>query len=363
MKKKLLIFMFVFIVIVISKYVFSDYSIQYNINKHTIEEIYKDGRIYFEIDNKYNFDIYTKRKLNKILLNSIESIAGENFVCVYPKSKSIETYPLCIMDNVQVDYNLINSDLLEKYKEKNIEIEKGESNFIYYNNLNESTYVALWNYKGYIVMNGNSYKNIEIFNTDRYDNSLSYMKDNIIYMPDYDEEHEFSKLITLDLVSRKRNVIYIDYKIDYDSYIVGSIKNNLYIFDNKHSVLYEINVKKDKTNIKASNEIGYYKYDNGKFVTCSKSEYKVDKIKFDSNESIYRYKYNNSLFKTYSDNKNIKTKIHEKNISIVGEYRNKLYYVDEDFLYKYTPKEGSQKVLYFFELNFNKSNTIFVYNK
>ena len=363
MKKKLLIFMLVFIVIILCKYYFSSYDIQYNIKNHSIKEIYKNDRIYFEIDKKYNFDIYMNRKLNKILISSIDNIVGEDFNCIYPKSKYIDTYPLCIKDNIQTDYNLINSELLEKYKEISVDIEKGESNYIYYNNLGGSTYVALWNYKGYIIMSGKSYKNVEMFNNDRYDNSLSYMKDNIIYMPDYDEEHEFSRLITLDLVTRKRNVVYLDYKIDYDSYVVGSIKDDLYIFDNKHSVLYEINVKKEKTKIKASNEIGYFKYEKGKFVTCSKSEYKVDKITFDKSESNYKYKYNNYLYKIYSDNNNIKTKIHDKNVSITDEYKNELYFVDEDFLYRYTPKHGSEKVLYFFELNFNKSNTIFVYNK
>ena len=355
--------MFIFIVIIVVKYYFSSYDIQYNINKHTIKEVYKNDRIYFEIDNKYNFDVYMNRKIKKILISSIDSIVGEDFSCIYPKSKYIDTYPLCIKDNTQIDYNLIDSELLVRYKEESVDVEKGESNFIYYNNLNNATYIALWNYKGYIIMNGSSYKNVEMFKNDRYDNSLSYMKDNTIYMPDYDEEHEFSKLITLDLVTRKRNVIYLDYKIDYDSYIVGSIKNNLYIFDNKYSILYEINIKKEKINIKASNEIGYYKYVNGKFITCSKSEYKVDKIKFDTHESNYNYKYDNHLYKTYLDNRNIKTKIHDKNVSIVGEYRNELYYIDEDYLYRYTPKSGSEKVLYFFELNFNKSNTIFVYNK
>lgn len=363
MKKRLLIFMLIFSTLIISKYFLSSYSLEYKINNHDVKEIYKNDRIYFEIDNKYNFDVYMKRKLRKKLITSIDDIEGEGFFCIYPFVKEVNTYPLCIKDNNQIDYHMIDGELLDKYKEEKVEIDKGASNFNYYNSLDNSTYVALWNYKGYTVMNGNLYKNIEIFEKDRYDNSLSYIIGSIIYMPDYDEEHEFDRLITLDMTNNKRNVIDLDYTIDYDSYVVGNIKNNIYVFDNKHSILYEINIKKKKTTIKSSNEIGYVKYVDGEFITCSKSEYKVDRIKYNSNESIYKYYFDGYLYKSINDNKNIKTVIHSKDVSMIKEHENKLYYIDEDYLYRYDPYSDYEKIFYFFELNFNKNNTIFIYNK
>ncbi len=363
MKKYLLIFICLFSIVILSKYFLSNYDLEYKVNNHNVKTVYKEGRIYFEIDSKYNFDVYMNRKFNRTVINKITAIDGEDFKCIYPVINGVDTYPLCIKDGVDIDYHLIDSELLSQYKKEIVNIEKPNNKFYYYNNLDYNTYVAVWNYKGYTVMNGSTYKNIEIFNSDRYDNSLSYIKNNIIYMPDYDMEHEFNRLITLDITNNKRNIIDLEYTIDYDSYVVGSIKNNLYIFDNKHSVLYEINIKSKKTIIKSNNETGYVKYINGEFISCSKSEYKVDRITFDSPSSLYNYNFNSALYKTISDNNNIKTIISNDNVSIVKEYNNRIYYVLDDYLYEYEPYNGSNKIMYFFELNFNKDNTIFIYNK
>lgn len=363
MKKYLLIFICLFSIVILSKYFLSNYDLEYKVNNHNVKTLYKEGRIYFEIDSKYNFDVYMNRKLGKTVIDKIIDINGDDFKCIYPTVKDVLTYPLCNKDDINIDYHLIDSELLNQYKKEIINIEKPDNKFYYYNNLDNNTYIAVWNYKGFIVMNGNSYKNIEIFKSDRYDNSLSYIKDNIIYMPDYDMEHEYNRLITLDITNNKRNVIDLEYTIDYDSYVVGTIKNNLYIFDNKHSVLYEINLKNKKTIIKSNNEIGYVKYLNDEFVSCSKSEYKVDKITFDTKKSLYKYSFDNGLYKTMNNNKNIKTIISNDDVSIIKEYNNRIYYVLDDYLYEYEPYNGSNKIMYFFELNFNKDNTIFIYNK
>ena len=59
---------------------------------------------------------------------------------------------------------------------------------------------------------------------------------------------------------------------------------------------------------------------------------------------------------------NIKTIIQNKNISIVGEYENYLYYVYESSFYRYSPKNGEEVIFYFNELEFNQNNTIFIYS-
>ena len=104
-------------------------------------------------------------------------------------------------------------------------------------------------------------------------------------------------------------------------------------------------------------------YNNGKFVSCSKSVYKVDKITFDEYNSTYDYKYEDALIKTIENNEKIKTIIHNKDVNIIKDYKNLLYYTEDDYLYRYEPKSGNEKILYYFELNFNKDNTIFIYNK
>ena len=99
---------------------------------------------------------------------------------------------------------LIESELLLEYKKETINVEKNSKDFVYHNILDNNEYIALWNYKGYIVMNGQSYKNVELFKKDKYDNSLAYLLNDTIYMANYNEEHEYSKLVTLNLKTLKK---------------------------------------------------------------------------------------------------------------------------------------------------------------
>lgn len=364
MKKILVISIFACSVLLFIKYFISDYNIEYKINDYNIKTTYDNNRLYFEIENKnkkYNFDIYKDRKLSKDIIKSIKFIGDDSFNCIYPIIDDVSTYPLCYVGEEYIDYHLIDSSLLDEYKKQSVNVEKSNKDFVYYNNLSSDEYVALWNYKGYIVMNGKTYNYIDLFKKDRYDNTLAYLLGNTIYMANYNEEHEYTKLITLNLETQKSSTIELGYSIDYDSYIVGSIEKKLYIFDNKYSILYEINTKNNKVNIISNNEKGYVKYNGKDFITCSKSEYKIDKIKYISNNSLYQYTINNGVYKIINDNKNISQKISANNLNIIKEKNNALFYSYEDNFYLYSPYSGNSKIFYNYELSFNKDNTIFVY--
>ena len=366
MRKALIITILIFLIVIIFKFRFSNYEIKYKVDNYDIKTVYKNKRFYYEIskdDRLFNFDIYAKRKFNYTKIDSIKEISDENLFCIVPKIDDIKTYPLCYLNDEFTDYNIIDSSLLEEYKEIVVDVDKGNKDFIYYGNLNDDEYIALWNYKGYIVMNGKQYKNVDLFKKDKYDNSLAYLLNGSIYMANNDEEHEYTSLIKLDLKSLNSEVIKLDYTIDYDSYIVGSIKNNLYIFDNKYSVLYEINTKNKKTTILSNNEKGYVKYVDGEFVNCSKSEYKVDKIKYNSSNSKYSYSVNNGLYKIISDNKNISQRISNNDLNVLYENNSDMYNLFDDVFYKYDPVNGNNPIFYNYELTFNSDNTVFVYNK
>ena len=102
------------------------------------------------------------------------------------------------------------------------------------------------------------------------------------------------------------------------------------------------------------------KYNGEEFIKCSKSEYKVDKIKFNFDSSIYKYTFDNGIYKTI-DNSKLKQLIHNSEIKIEKENNNKIYYSLEDNFYMYTPENGSEIIFYNYELSFNNKNTIFVY--
>ena len=366
MKRTLLCLILVCIILILVKFRFSNYTIEYNVDGYQIKTVYKKSRFYYEIskENKiFNFDIYSKRKMNYTKITNIKEIVDDKIYCIYPTIKDKNTYPLCYVDNVFTDYNLIDSKLLDEYKEEKIDVEKANKDFIYYNNLSKDEYIALWNYKGYIVMNEGSYQNKTIFDKDKYDNTLAILVGDTIYMSNNDEEHEYSSIISLNLKSLETKKYNLGYNIDFDSYIVGNIKNFIYIFDNKYSILYEVNIKNGKTNIKANNEIGFVKYENGKFINCSKNEYKINKIKYNTFKSNYDYRTDKVTYKTLNENKFVRQVINNDEIKIYKEKDNVLYYLYKDSFYIYNPLRGSDKIFYNYELSFNSDNTIFVYNK
>ena len=366
MNKKLIISILICILLILCKYYFSNYSIEYNVGNYKIKENYSKKRFYYEIQDgnyTYNLDYYKNRSFSKKQIKKIEDIISDGLKCITFKIKDVDTYPLCYENETYTDYSIIENELLDEYKSEKLVIDKKEKDFSFNNNLNNDEYIALWNYKGYILMHGKEYKNIDIFDKDRYDNSLSYLYGNTIYMADYNSEYEYKKIYTFNLLNEDIKEYDLEYTIDFDSYFVGSVNKNIYIFDNKNSILYELNTKNMKMKIKCNNETGFVKYENGEFISCSKVEYKVDKIKFDKNDSIYSYSKKDGLtYKTISNSK-IKELINREEINIVSEYRNEIYYYLREKFYKYTPNNGSEEIFYNYELNFNDSNTIFVYHK
>ena len=368
MNKRLLYFIIFIILIVLCKYYYSNYEVEYKVNGYNIKTKYTKNRFYYEINdgnNTYNFDYYKKRTFKKSLITKIKTIENESFKCIYPTIKDIDTYPLCVSNNEFVDYNLIETDLLDEYKEETKVLKETNKDFIYNNNLSKNEYIAVWNYKGYILMNGKEYENINIFDKDRYDNNLAILIDDTIYMADYNSEYEYKKIYTLNLITKKVDSFELEnIVVDFDSYFVGNIGKYLYLFDNKNSVLYEINIKNKKIDIKGNNEKGFVKYNGKDFVTCSKSEYKLNKITYNKNDSIYKYEFNNNkTYKSIKNNYQIKQLISNSKINIIKENKNELYFYLEDKFYKYIPSKGNIEIFYNYELGYNDKNIIFVYNK
>ena len=144
MKRKMFITFLIIIFIVFLKYFTSNYKITYYEDNHKVVSTYKDGRYYINIDNKYSFDIYKKRDLTKLKIKKIEEIKSEDFICLYPIIKNVKTTPLCSNKEENIDYNLINNELLDNYKTKLDD--KSEGNFYFNNNLSKKEYIYLWNY-------------------------------------------------------------------------------------------------------------------------------------------------------------------------------------------------------------------------
>ena len=365
MKRYIVLILFLLSLIVIIFYLKADYSIDYKINKIKVMEKFENNRYYFFIDNKYQLDVYSKRKFNKKLITNIKRVKDNNEECLILTSKKLEVYPLCYKDNKQISYDLIESKKLKKYfnAKENIKEDKDKS-FEFFNNLDSNTYIAVWKYNGFYIMNEDEINTLNILKDDRYSNDLSVIAEKYIFLPDYDSEHVFNAYYKVDITKNKYKKIEIPFDIDYDSYILGTNEEFIYIYDKKYKTEYEINIKKDKVKVIGNEEDGYIKYTNGKESKTSWSKLDSGKIKFTFNkDSNYTYKVNNNLTMKMKENNKLETIIYDKKVDYIDEYQNHVYFLDGEYLYDFIPYYGSKKIARNFEWNFNKDNTIFIFNK
>lgn len=355
MKKKVFwILIFLYIIILVKFYI-SNYNITYNIDDYKIVEKGTKDYIYIEVtyqDKTYNYMFNTGRKLFKKRVKNIEKEEIDNQICLKPKLKGLESYYMCSSNEELISYQTLKN--IDKY-------ENITDNFKYYKNLKEDEHIYIWKYDGFYYLNDDEYKSINIFNKDRYSNDLMIEINGYIIFPYYDSNYLFNDLVSLDMTTGEYEIIESDYQISYDSYIVGNRKNNIYLFDNKEQVLYEINYKKGNIELIGNSKKGYIKYVDGKKEDADVLEYTKDKITYFEKEEDY-IKVDGNYF-NYSINKDIKIKYFLYNdIEIVNKYQDSIYFIYKDKLYRYEKSEA-YPVAHYFELNFNKNNNIFIYNE
>lgn len=361
MVKKVFYIILTLVFITILKYFISDYTIKYKIDSFNIEEIYNNGKFTINIkeDNLFQIVLYQKRGIQKKLINKIEEIKSDNVIC-YNVIINKENNVSCFQEKEPIAFYLIEDENIKSQLQNldlNFYYEQNEpADFKFYNNLEDNVFVALWNYKGFYIMNGENITNLDLLQKERYDNSLCILKDEYLIFPNYDKNHEFEKLYKVNLKSEDVSNIETP-KIDYDYYWSGEFKNNLYLYDEKYSLLYEINVKKEKANLIGSENKGYIKIKNNKKVTALKKEYENKITYFEKN--ISNYEVSDAVYKVYNDDFKVKI-FNTADIKIIKEYKDSLYFLYKDNLYSYNSK-GIKKILHFFELNFNKENMLYVY--
>ena len=72
---------------------------------------------------------------------------------------------------------------------------------------------------------------------------------------------------------------------------------------------------------------------------------------------------NFNIYADLSNQKKIKKIIYDKSVDYISSFNDFVYFLDGEYLYEYIPKSGSKKIARNFEWNFNKENTIFIYNE
>lgn len=336
-----------------------NYKVEYQKDNVTITESFnkKEGAYYFTFktsDVTLDYLVESKYKQNRDLIEKVTTIKDEENFCIIPISEKIDITPLCYENSQIVHYTKVSTKLREqlaKYiKAENKKLETYQDIEIY---SKEYTYL-LWNYDGFYFIDKDNKKKIDIFNKELYNISLVGYTNDYLVIADYDSNYTFNNFYTIDFKKGNLKKYELDYSLYFDSYFIGYEKNKIYTVDNKENVMYEFNAKNGKLEKIKSKVLNKDKWEttNIKTLINQKKEFQY--------ESNYKYTLDNgTLYLNYTD-KEIKKLIATNVTSIVRINDKDIAYLKNDTLYNFNELTGEEKLLTYFEWNFNSKNMIFI---
>lgn len=337
------------------------YEVEYEVNGLNVRENYNDkDKIYtFEISHnniKYTFYQTAKYHSDQKFIKDIEIINIDKEECLKVDS-SFEIIPLCKNKDEAIDYRLTSVKMKEELGVKEIEEELKEyENYKIYNTLGYK--IILWDYKN-IINIGDDITKTNILTSDSYNFDLAVKLNEYILIPDYDSKYSFNKFYIYNILDGTKETMTIDYNISYDSYILGTFENSIYLVDKKNKIEYEIvPFKKKIRKVGTSSKKG--------IILTEKGFEKISLTKL-CNENMHFYKkqyYNYQIEdnKLYQISGNSKTRISDKEVkNIIRVEDDNVLYIVDDTLYLYNLKYGSVKLISNFEWKFNYKDLMFLY--
>lgn len=362
-KKKVFIFIFILIVFVLLLFRNKEYEINYSLDNANIKESYDDEKkmYHYEIvvnEKKYVVDIQHKRLNQKKLIQTIEIKQDDLTTCIIPESKKLSFYPLCYEEDTLISYDQIkNKDLLPANYFKTEKSTEKEYNKIKIHALNDKTYY-IWNYKGFYKINAEDQETISIFDQDIYNLPLASKSNQSILIADYNENYNFHTFYLLSLKNNKIKKITTKKELSFDSYIMGTYKNKVYLVDKKNKKEYEINTKKLTINdITKKNQGKIWR--NHQFEEISINKISNQEYVFEQ-DNLYDYQLIED--KLYLVNGSLKTLVSNFSVkSIIEIDQDTVYYLVKDQLYSFNPYEGEVLIMSYFEWNFNYENMIYIF--
>ena len=354
------------IVLLFNVFKTKSYTLNYDIKEYSISENYDKNKelYYYEIEYKgvkYNFIYEHKYLKERQLINNIKNYEDEDYVCLIVLSDYIESYPLCSKNKEIIDYHLVSDTILEELKPKafNKNIDSAYKNY-QITNINEP--MLIWNYRGFDVISKDKLSTIKLFNKDIYNVKLATVINNYLFIPDYEQSHNFNKAYVIDLKTMTKKEWELDYEISFSSYILGTHDDSIFLVDQKNKKEYELVPYKRKMRIVGTNNKKGITYINGKETKISMTKLINKEQSFNADDANYKYVIkDNKLYLKYVDS-NIKTRVTDKDVDkIVFINNDTVYYLVKDTLYFYNLEYGEKELVTYSEWEFNNENTILVY--
>ena len=368
-KKIIIIILIIFLIYIISFIFKTNHEVEYkiNVNKKTanIKEIYKNKRYHFKVKykkNTYFFSIPDNYNKSKKILTKFKYFKKDDASCITPSLK--ESGTICIKNNELVSYNFVSlSEEKEFTTLGQLKIYEVPSD----------TYIYIWKYNGVYSVNNKESKKLDMFKNDTYVNTLGTSIGKYYIIPNYDEDYDYNTFYIYNMTNNKYKTIKLKEPISKDSYILGEVKDKLYIFDKDELKEYEINPKNKKVKIVGDKDKNGLYYD-GSFIEKNIYDFK-DELKFSEkydvsikadliykDNDIYYYYKNNTLY-MYDSIFKKSIKIYDGSINNIKVFDNIIYFVSDNTLYSYSFNTSLVKVLTYEELSFNNTNRISIYKK
>lgn len=381
-------------------YIFNDgHEITYNVGNFNVSETLKtkDNNYYFELKNgkiKLNFQIFENYHKSSKVITKILHKKIDGYECILPIFKNGEIYTdvMCLKNNtITYAHNLKNKSIRnyvktlkkqgydsQKYRDKGEKTNLSNTLTIYENNLLENNYVAMENYKGLELLSKGA-KTVNIFENDVYTKPISIFTDKYYVVADYTDEYTFQKFYVVNIINGDTKEIRSYDEISFDSYIMGAVDGEIYLFDKDAQIEYKINLERetveqfaDKDNLKTYNgkwtkitlmealDGTYFdNYHTNKIKGYTKAVKPNDYYYYIYNQDgdvyhVYRADVQNPKIKTYLfDTTNLNSIIYQKDV-IYYQYQNSYYYYNEN---------GQRKIIDNTELEFNSDITLGAYVK
>ncbi len=390
----LLLLVYQFVVIYLEdshvvEYKITSDGLEFNIKEEYRKNSYLSGYFINVKNGNNDFVFYLDNKYNKQkkVVKDIKYLKKDDYFCVYPvpMKEDLNIDILCSKDNKLYDAqyvinegvdlsSLVNN--LEKYSlYKSSNKTTSYTNTLFYkNNLAPKEIVVMYKYKNMFVYNKENDKvnNIELFDSDLYDNKLSAYTEGYYFTP-VKNGADIGSYIIVNMVDGKKREIYLDDHMSYNSYNLGVVDNKLYVFDLTNKVEYEFRTD-SSYKVVGTVKSGFKAYVNGKWEKVSVTEFTDKNIKFSTNldinkkydqiydaKSFYYIIRDKKVYKIYKNDLNVEIYLGTiTNNNDIFANNDKLYYIDNGYLYKFD-KYGNKKIAYDNELKYNKENMVYAF--
>ena len=301
------------------------------------------------------------------IIEEVKTYESDDLKCVYPVADD-STIICKNEDDEYLSYNYVKENILDFSKLNNInfEVKKVEKKLgdisVDVSKLDLNSNIFIWKYNGFYQVSNDNLSILNDFTNDKYKNDLGVLAGKYYFVPNYDQEYDYTKFYVYNLENNSRKEIDIDFKINYDSYINGVYNNDVYLFDKDSLKQYRFDLKKRKVFLVGDKDTEGVIFDGVNFV--KKSVYDLKNGQYFSKEKrLFNYEIINKKLFLISEVNDIKILIKDnfdsKDLYLVND---DVYFIEDEYLYRYSFNKEIYNVLSYNEFLFNDENRIAIFS-